>query len=1133
MAYESESLVGGNSSPNDVASVANLITAGDWVTGALSTSGDVDYFKFTAAAGLLTLQFKSNLLSSTARWQADLLDANGDFLRTLTSSANGTLLAKQGTSNTQVIVSGLSNALTAGSQFTLNTNAIDSTIYSIVSVDGRSGDTSTVTVDKVFSSTSNVSVLFDPAQMLATGSLSSLQALIPQDGTYYLKVSPLAWTDADYTLQVNVQASAETFNNNNITDARDNNSRLLAGVTHQGTVDSTNDADVWLLTTAKSSTFTINFASDANSTKTKFHVNISVWTKDANGLDVLTPAQAAGGVSLDSQVEGQQSFTLDASKYPQTNTFVVKVTADSLSSGVATGGYTLKASGTNLDLNDTPLIQVGSYTSSNPLDLVDLTLSDKLVHTYAKDVGQTVHKVALSTLFSASDADTNQLLSYKVWLDKASGSDANGTIKFEPASSTATTYTNGNSMTAAQLQTAFVYTGSVLGDLTLKVMAFDSSNAPDNSGVSSQVLQTLRVVSDAVGVNVTTDSNLNLTEGAANSDATYQESIGISLKTAPSADVHVNLVDTGNQFVLSARILNFTAANYATVQTVTVKANNDGKVEGSNVPASLKFTVDSTDASYDGNTITPLSVSISDPSNHAPSGGVSLPTSLVTQGSSILVDASTLADTDGLGTLLYAWQRSTDNGVHWTDITGSATASYKPVLADAGNLLHVNVSYYDGLGKLETVTSNPTNAVIKTNSAPTSADAALLMAKSTPHTFASVDFPFADVDTGDALSGVMIYTLPTQGSLKFNGSSFAVGNGYKILLSELSQLIYTPNTAQLGTYADTLSFSVLDSKGEPSQTQSLTLQVSTPPTSINATATGIQNTALPLALSNFGFTDADSTDALQSVTITDLPKAGQLSLGNDSVTVGQAISVADISANKLVFTPANNAYGEAYASLKFKVFDGTVSSAADYSLSIKINPGFDVAVATHGWHANANGVKPNLSGVSLSEGGVSGTTNSEGNLVLHGVQDTDGVNDGNISLAPLLDSPVNAKSAITLTDVLAALKVYLNKPLPEAYASPFNYIAADFDGSGSVTLTDVLQLLKYYLNKSTTVTPTWQFVDAADMSSDGKTFTGANGATLAKDNTIPHAIDQIFDSTHTSIELIGVLRGDVDGSWSA
>jgi len=937
MAYESESLSGGNGSPNDVASSANLISAGEWVTGTLSTSGDVDYFKFTAAAGLLTLQFKSSLLSATARWRADLLDANGDFLRTLSSSASGTLLAKQGSSNTQVIISGLSAALTTGSQFTLNSSAADTTIYTVLSVDAKSGDTSTVTVDKAFTSTSNVSVLFDPAQILANGSLTSLQALIPQNGTYYIKVSPLAWTDADYALQVNLQGSAETFNNNTVTDARDNNSRLLAEVTHQGTIDAASDADVWLLTTAVASTFSINFASDTNSSKTKFHVSISVWTKDTNGLDVLTPVQSAGGLALDSQVEGQQSFTIDASKYPQTNTFVVKVTADSLSSGVATGGYTLKASGTGLDLNDNPVIKVGSYTSTSPLDLLDLTLGDKAVRTFAKDVGQTVQKVALNTLFTASDADSGQTLSYRVWLEKAAGSNAAGSIKLEPASATTTIYTNGSVMTAAQLQTAYVYTGSVLGDLTLKVMAFDSSDAPDKSGASSQVLQTLRIVSDAVGVNLTTDSNLSLTEGAGSADANYQESIGISLKTAPSADVQVNLVDAGNQFVLSARTLTFTTANYATVQTVNVQANNDGKVEGSNVATSLSFTVVSTDTSYDGNSIKPLLISISDPNNHAPTGSATVPTTLVTQGTSFTVDTSTLADADTLGALLYTWQRSVDNGVQWTDIAGSATASYKPVFADAGNLLRVKVSYYDGLGKLEMVTSNATNAVVKINSAPTSVDAQVMVSKIANRPFGLVDFPFADVDAGDALTAVIIYALPTQGVLKFNGSSFAVGDGFKVLLSELSQLVYTPDAKQAGNYSDTIGFAVVDTNGQASLAKTLTLMVSTPPTSANVTLTGTEDTLVPIALTNFAFADADSSDTFQSVTISTLPTSGQLLLGNVAVVLNQAISVADLAANKLVYRPALNVNGDAAASLKFKVFDGTVLSAVDYTLTINLS----------------------------------------------------------------------------------------------------------------------------------------------------------------------------------------------------
>ena len=195
--------------------------------------------------------------------------------------------------------------------------------------------------------------------------------------------------------------------------------------------------------------------------------------------------------------------------------------------------------------------------------------------------------------------------------------------------------------------------------------------------------------------------------------------------------------------------------------------------------------------------------------------------------------------------------------------------------------------------------------------------------------------------------------------------------------------------------------------------------------------------------------------------------------------------------------------------------------------------------ATYAIHAQANFWKgasassSSLEGVRLFSDAES-ATNAQGALALTGVQDNrDAADDGVITLSPSLTSTsARMKAAISLTDVLSTLKIYLGKGLPDTIASPLNYIAADFDNSGTVTLNDVLQLLKYYLGKSTSYTPTWQFVDAADFGTNGTTFMGATGANLSKDNTVPHAIDQAFDDSHSSIQLLGVLRGDVDGSWS-
>ena len=123
-------------------------------------------------------------------------------------------------------------------------------------------------------------------------------------------------------------------------------------------------------------------------------------------------------------------------------------------------------------------------------------------------------------------------------------------------------------------------------------------------------------------------------------------------------------------------------------------------------------------------------------------------------------------------------------------------------------------------------------------------------------------------------------------------------------------------------------------------------------------------------------------------------------------------------------------------------------------------------------------------------------------------------------------APANKTDAsISLTDVLASLKIYLHKPLPVEYSSPYNVVAADFDGNGAVNLTDVLNLLKYYLGKNTGgVAPQWVFVEEG--------VTQARGAAFSTSNALPDPIAEPSNND-SPIQLIGILRGDVDGSWAA
>ena len=215
---------------------------------------------------------------------------------------------------------------------------------------------------------------------------------------------------------------------------------------------------------------------------------------------------------------------------------------------------------------------------------------------------------------------------------------------------------------------------------------------------------------------------------------------------------------------------------------------------------------------------------------------------------------------------------------------------------------------------------------------------------------------------------------------------------------------------------------------------------------------------------------------------------------------------------------------------------GLVSSAYVFPGSLQVNKisAIQLTGTTVFWKGMSTSPKA-LADVQMSSE-LTDKTDSLGVVDLSGVDSLSSAASGTVVLTPTLASPSNAKAAITLTDVLAALKIYLGKSVPDAYASPLNYVAADFDASGSVTLTDVLQMLKYYLGKSTTnnVKPEWAFLDAADLTGSGSTATalGANGQALSKTNALAHAVDVDLMSGIDTLQLVGVLRGDVDGSWT-
>ncbi|OWP50305.1 tandem-95 repeat protein, partial [Pseudomonas nitroreducens] len=110
------------------------------------------------------------------------------------------------------------------------------------------------------------------------------------------------------------------------------------------------------------------------------------------------------------------------------------------------------------------------------------------------------------------------------------------------------------------------------------------------------------------------------------------------------------------------------------------------------------------------------------------------------------------------------------------------------------------------------------------NDAPNGADKTVTLDENSSRNFSVADFGFTDVDSGDTLSGVRIDSLPTHGTLTFNGN--AVTAGQVIAAADLGKLVFTPAANANGDNYASFTFSVKDSaNGFDTTPNTLTLNV--------------------------------------------------------------------------------------------------------------------------------------------------------------------------------------------------------------------------------------------------------------------------------------------------------------------
>jgi len=133
--------------------------------------------------------------------------------------------------------------------------------------------------------------------------------------------------------------------------------------------------------------------------------------------------------------------------------------------------------------------------------------------------------------------------------------------------------------------------------------------------------------------------------------------------------------------------------------------------------------------------------------------------------------------------------------------------------------------------------------------------------------------------------------------------------------------------------------------------------------------------------------------------------------------------------------------------------------------------------------------------------------------------------DGAYSLTSAKVSCTAESKAVKANDALAALKIAvgMNPNADGSAVSPYQYLAADINHDGQVKAADALNILKMAAKFSSAPEMEWLFVPES-VGSESMSRTHV----VWPDNPIPVTLDM-----DQNVHLIGIVKGDVDGSWAA
>ncbi|HEY8085745.1 MAG TPA: calcium-binding protein, partial [Methylophilaceae bacterium] len=397
-----------------------------------------------------------------------------------------------------------------------------------------------------------------------------------------------------------------------------------------------------------------------------------------------------------------------------------------------------------VNVNDTPTgsIAVSGTVTQNQVLTANSTLADgdglgALIYQWQSSPdGTTWTDISGATAATFTLTETQVGKQIRV---NASYTDGHGTA--ESATSTATamvanvndTPTGSVAFSGVAVQNQVLTASNTLADADgLGTIAYQWQTSPDGStwtNISGATATTFTLTDTQVGKQIRVIASYTDGHGTSESKASPASGFIANVNDTPTGAVSIAGTATQNQVLTASNTL----ADVDGLGTIAYQwqTSPDGST-WTNISGATSATFTLTEiqvgkqvravASYTDGHGTAESVASSATTtianvNDTPTGTVTI-AGTATQ-NQILTASNTLADIDGLNTISYQWQSSTDSGSTWTNISGATTATFTLTDTQVGQQVRVTASYTDGHGTAESKSSTATTAVVNVNDAPT------------------------------------------------------------------------------------------------------------------------------------------------------------------------------------------------------------------------------------------------------------------------------------------------------------------------------------------------------------------------------------------------------------------------------